>query len=135
MELQAFIKYFLLPILHCSSFNLDKLNLANSKITSIEHITMNPGKELYMEYYSDYDIPDYYDHIGDIRELDLSFHTLGKDELNLSIGPMALSVAEVGDFTKEFGTYIGDMTVSEDRCKVSFQRNAILCIDIWLCVN
>ena len=74
-----------------------------------------------MEYYSDYDIPDYYDHIGDIRELDLSFHTLGKDELNLSIGPMALSVAEVGDFTKEFGTYIGDMTVSEDRCKVSFQ--------------
>ena len=133
MELQAFIKYFLLPILHCSSFNLDKLNLANSKITSIEHITMNPGKELYMEYYSDYDIPDYYDHIGDIRELDLSFHTLGKDELNLSIGPMALSVAEVGDFTKEFGTYIGDMTVREvtkfripqDRCRVSINNKCI----------
>ena len=72
MELQAFIKYFLLPILHCSSFNLDKLNLANSKITSIEHITMDPGHELYMEYYSDYDIPDSeydYDHIGDIRDL------------------------------------------------------------------
>ena len=70
MELQAFIKYFLLPILHCSSFNLDKLNLANSKITSIEHITMNPGPELYMEYYSEYDFPtDNYDHIGDIGQL------------------------------------------------------------------
>ena len=112
MELQAFIKYFLLPILHCSSFNLDKLNLANSKITSIEHITMNPTDEQYMEYYADYDFPsEDYDHIGDIGDLDLIFPTLGRDELNLSIGPMALSVAEVGDFTREYGTYIGDIKV------------------------
>ena len=39
----------------------------------------------------------------------LIFPTLGRDELNLSIGPMALSVAEVGDFTKDYGTYIGDI--------------------------
>ena len=79
MELQAFIAYILLPVLRCSSFNLDKLNLANSKITSIEHITMNPGRELYMEYYSDYDIPDSeydYDHIGDIRDLVSHSHFL-----------------------------------------------------------
>ena len=40
------------------------------------------------------------------------FHTLDKEELNLSIGPMALSVAEVGDFTRDYGTYIGDIKVS-----------------------
>ena len=51
-------------------FNLDKVNLANSKITSIEHITMNPSEELYAEYYSDYDFTsDNYDHIGDIEDL------------------------------------------------------------------
>ena len=40
------------------------------------------------------------------------FHTLDKEELNLSIGPMALSVAEVGDFTRDYGTYIGDIKVA-----------------------
>ena len=51
-------------------FNLDQVNLAHSQITSIEHITMNPGPELYMEYYSEYDFPtDNYDHIGDIGQL------------------------------------------------------------------
>ena len=39
------------------------------------------------------------------------FPTLGKEEINLSISPMAPSVAEVGDFTKEYGTYIGDLKV------------------------
>ena len=43
---------------------------------------------------------------------DLMFHTLDKEELNLSIGPMALSVAEVGDFTRDYGTYIGDIKVA-----------------------
>ena len=42
------------------------------------------------------------------------FHTLDKEELNLSIGPMALSVAEVGDFTRDYGTYIGDIKVARD---------------------
>ena len=42
------------------------------------------------------------------------FHTLDKEELNLSIGPMALSVAEVGDFTRDYGTYIGDIKVVKD---------------------
>ena len=42
------------------------------------------------------------------------FHTLDKEELNLSIGPMALSVAEVGDFTRDYGTYIGDIKVGRD---------------------
>ena len=86
--------------------------MANSKITSIEHITMNPTDEEYMDYYSDYDFADTYDHIGDISDLDLNFHTFGKEELNLSIGPMALTVAEVGDFTREYGTYIGDIRVN-----------------------
>ena len=73
---------------------------------------MNPTDEQYMEYYADYDFPsEDYDHIGDIGDLDLIFPTLGRDELNLSIGPMALSVAEVGDFTREYGTYIGDIKV------------------------
>ena len=75
MELTAFtlIQYlmvhsFLWP--KSFGFNLDKLNLANSKITSIEHITMNPSEELYAEYYSDYDFTsDNYDHIGDIEDL------------------------------------------------------------------
>merc|ERR1719232_1750692 len=77
-----------------------------------------------MEYYSDYDFQDNngeenYDHIGDIeqlfefdnyhQDLDHLFPTLDREELNLSIGPMALSVAEVGDFTREYGTYIGDI--------------------------
>ena len=39
------------------------------------------------------------------------FPTLGREELNLSISPMALSVAEIGDFTKDYGTYIGDLKV------------------------
>ena len=39
------------------------------------------------------------------------FPTIGREELNLSISPMALSVAEVGDFTREYGTYIGDLKV------------------------
>ena len=43
------------------------------------------------------------------------FHTLDKEELNLSIGPMALSVAEVGDFTRDYGTYIGDIKVISDK--------------------
>ena len=50
-----------------------QINLSNSKIESIEHITMNPGPDLYMEYYSDYDFQDNgeenYDHIGDIEDL------------------------------------------------------------------
>ena len=52
------------------------------------------------------------------------FHTLDKEELNLSIGPMALSVAEVGDFTRDYGTYIGDIKVARDMescmCQVVF---------------
>ena len=112
MKLKAFTSYLMVQILPSFSFNLDKLNLAHSKITSIEHITMNPTEEQYMEYYADYDFPsEDYDHIGDIGDLDLIFPTLGRDELNLSIGPMALSVAEVGDFTREYGTYIGDIKV------------------------
>ena len=112
MKLKAFTSYLMAQILPGCCFNLDKLNLANSKITSIEHITMNPTEEQYMEYYADYDFPsEDYDHIGDIGDLDLIFPTLGRDELNLSIGPMALSVAEVGDFTREYGTYIGDIKV------------------------
>ena len=39
------------------------------------------------------------------------FPTIGKEELNLSIGPMALSVDEVGEFTRKYGTYIGDLKV------------------------
>ena len=113
MKLKAFTSYLMVQILPGFCFNLDKLNLANSKITSIEHITMNPTAEQYMEYYADYDFPsEDYDHIGDIGDLDLIFPTLGRDELNLSIGPMALSVAEVGDFTRDYGTYIGDIKVS-----------------------
>ena len=46
------------------------------------------------------------------------FHTLDKEELNLSIGPMALSVAEVGDFTRDYGTYIGDIKVARHHCSV-----------------
>ena len=112
MKLKAFTSYLMAQILPGFCFNLDKLNLAHSKITSIEHITMNPTDEQYMEYYADYDFPsEDYDHIGDISDLDLIFPTLGRDELNLSIGPMALSVAEVGDFTREYGTYIGDIKV------------------------
>ena len=148
MELKAFTSLsspvLVIHTLLCTSiqsFDLNKVNLANSKITSIEHITMNPSDELYDEYYSDYDFTsDSYDHIGDIEDLvsvsykktiqikyvevhvimkqflqhistfqNLIFPTLGRDELNLSIGPMALSVAEVGDFTKDYGTYIGDI--------------------------
>ena len=45
------------------------------------------------------------------QDLDHLFPTLDREELNLSIGPMALSVAEVGDFTREYGTYIGDIKV------------------------
>ena len=113
MKLKAFTCYLMAQILPGFCFNLDKLNLAHSKITSIEHITMNPTDEQYMEYYADYDFPsEDYDHIGDIGDLDLIFPTLGRDELNLSIGPMALSVAEVGDFTRDYGTYIGDIKVS-----------------------
>ena len=64
-------------------FNLDQVNLAHSQITSIEHITMNPGPELYMEYYSEYDFPtDNYDHIGDIGEL-VSRQTHGSHVLKL----------------------------------------------------
>ena len=112
MKLKAFTRYLMVQILPTFAFNLDKLNLAHSKITSIEHITMNPTDEQYMEYYADYDFPsEDYDHIGDIGDLDLIFPTLGRDELNLSIGPMALSVAEVGDFTRDYGTYIGDIKV------------------------
>ena len=110
MKLKAFTRYLMLQIFPTFAFNLDKLNLAHSKITSIEHITSNPTEEQYMEYYADYDFPsEDYDHIGDIGDLDLIFPTLGRDELNLSIGPMALSVAEVGDFTRDYGTYIGDI--------------------------
>ena len=70
MKLKAFTSYLMAQILPGLCFNLDKINLANSKITSIEHITMNPGPELYMEYYSEYDFPtDNYDHIGDIGQL------------------------------------------------------------------
>ena len=47
------------------------------------------------------------------QDLDHLFPTLDREELNLSIGPMALSVAEVGDFTREYGTYIGDIKVSQ----------------------
>ena len=75
MELMAFklLWYLMVHSLLVSKsfgFNLDKVNLANSKITSIEHITMNPSEELYAEYYSDYDFTsDNYDHIGDIEDL------------------------------------------------------------------
>ena len=30
---------------------------------------MNPSEDEYMDYYSDYDFPDTYDHIGDISDL------------------------------------------------------------------
>ena len=77
MELKAFTSLsspvLVIHTLLCSSiqsFDLNKVNLANSKITSIEHITMNPSDELYDEYYSDYDFTsDSYDHIGDIEDL------------------------------------------------------------------
>ena len=78
MELKAFtiiLRFLTLRIQqnYCfKNINLKEINLRNSGIDSIEHITMNPGHELYLEYYSDYDIPDSeydYDHIGDIRDL------------------------------------------------------------------
>lgn len=106
------------------AIDLQRLNLANSGIESIEHITMNPSPEQYQvfnqqEYYGDYidlstleeERDEDYDHVGNIMEYfdeKFVYPTLGKEELNLSIGPMALTVAEIGDFTKEFGTYIGD---------------------------
>ncbi len=30
---------------------------------------------------------------------------------NLGAGPLALTVAEIGDFSRSYGTYIGDLTV------------------------
>jgi len=120
MELKAFTILLRFLSLHIQSnlgtFNLKNVNLKNSRIESIEHITMNPTDKEYMDYYGDYIDHDFkdddYDHVGDINDFQIEkfvFPTIGKEDLNLSIGPMALSVAEVGDFTKEYGTYIGDL--------------------------
>jgi hypothetical protein len=33
--------------------------------------------------------------------------------INLGAGPLALTVAEIGDFSRSYGTYIGDLTVGD----------------------
>ena len=75
MELKAFIillRFLTLRIQRNFCFNLKNINLDNSRIESIEHITMNPTDKEYQEYYSDYiddewDSEDY-DHVGDIND-------------------------------------------------------------------
>jgi len=119
MELKAFtllLRFLTLRIHRNFCINLKNVNLQNSRIESIEHITMNPTDMEYQEYYADYIDSNFdrddYDHVGDINDFQIEkfvFPTIGKEELNLSIGPMALSVAEVGDFTRDYGTYIGDL--------------------------
>ena len=43
---------------------------------------------------------------------------------------MALSVAEVGDFTREYGTYIGDLKVSHQPCKKVNEKLQCVKIDL-----
>ena len=54
---------------------LKEINLRNSGIDSIEHITMNPTESQYEEYYADYFEEDMnnddYDHVGDLNDFNI----------------------------------------------------------------
>ena len=78
MELKAFtiLLHFLTLQIHRNfCINLKHINLDNSRIQSIEHITMNPTDSEYKEYYSDYIEDDWesedYDHVGDINDFQI----------------------------------------------------------------
>ena len=78
MELKAFtilLRFLTLRIHSNLGFNLKNINLKNSRIESIEHITMNPTDKEYQEYYSDYIDHDFdqadYDHVGDINDFQI----------------------------------------------------------------
>ena len=81
MELKAFtiiLRFLTLRIQHKYCFkniNLKEINLRNSGIDSIEHITMNPTESQYEEYYADYFEEDMnnddYDHVGDLNDFNI----------------------------------------------------------------
>ena len=78
MELKAFIillQFLTLQIHRNFCINLKNINLDNSRIESIEHITMNPMDMEYEEYYGDYIDSDVdsedYDHVGDINDFQI----------------------------------------------------------------
>ena len=79
MELKAFtilLRFLTLRIQKNFCINLKNVNLRNSRIESIEHITMNPTDTEYQEYYADYIDNDFdkddYDHVGDINDFQIT---------------------------------------------------------------
>ena len=78
MEFKAFtilLRFLTLQIHKNLCINLKNINLHNSRIESIEHITMNPMDMEYEEYYGDYIDSDVdsedYDHVGDINDFQI----------------------------------------------------------------
>jgi hypothetical protein len=50
--------------------------------------------------------------------------------INLGAGPLALTVAEIGDFSRSYGTYIGDLTVGSTLHCIS-----VLYTYMYICIS